>query len=484
MNNEEISNLVQINYDELQKIIKSAIQEKEIKTKLDLLKSAAFKALSCKILNSKNIEEELLKIAQNQFVGLSENYVDNSFLHIFTQAYKTGGHTRVAERWIKNSPNSQKHSVLITNQRKEAIPEILQQLVNEKGGGFYIQNQIDDIDKSLELRKIASQYQTIILHIHMDDIIPILAFGTKDFKRPIIFFNHADHEFWLGVSISDLVVNFRSWASNLNRERRGIDNNCVLPLPINEVDLQKKDFIEISKIKKELGFEANSLVIITMASRYKYKSFDGYNFIETIKQILDKVPNAVLLAIGPSENEGIWKEASRTANGRIRAIGLVPNQYVAKYLQIANLAIDSFPFGSFTALLDIAKYNIECLTIKTPINELDSFLEAKILCGNQQELVDRSCEILQNPINQKETNLYKVLKQKHFQSGFYKNLQVIYEKLPISHELRDVYQDQNGLLSEFDFFRIKMKQFNGSAFKRKKLINKLQNFIKRISNKL
>ena len=37
-------------------------------------------------------------------------------------------------------------------------------------------------------------------------LIPILAFGVEEFKRPVLLYNHASHMAWLGKSIADLVL--------------------------------------------------------------------------------------------------------------------------------------------------------------------------------------------------------------------------------------------------------------------------------------
>ena len=69
---------------------------------------------------------------------------------------------------------------------------------------------------------------TVILHVHMYDVLPILAFANGDFNRPVMFYNHADHLFWLGASISDLVVNFRSSSVAFNEEYNRTSSNAVI----------------------------------------------------------------------------------------------------------------------------------------------------------------------------------------------------------------------------------------------------------------
>lgn len=49
-------------------------------------------------------------------------------------------------------------------------------------------------------------YEYIILHTHMEDAIAVVAFGTEDFMHPILFYNHTSYLFWIGKSITDLLL--------------------------------------------------------------------------------------------------------------------------------------------------------------------------------------------------------------------------------------------------------------------------------------
>ena len=64
--------------------------------------------------------------------------------------------------------------------------------MSEKSGKVY---NLDShpAAKINQIRKIASGFEKIILHIHSDDLVTFIAFATNDFKRPVLFFNHLDH---------------------------------------------------------------------------------------------------------------------------------------------------------------------------------------------------------------------------------------------------------------------------------------------------
>ena len=50
----------------------------------------------------------------------------------------------------------------------------------------------------------------------------MLAFADESGLPPVLFLNHADHLFWLGTSVADLVLNLRDAATDISIARRGV----------------------------------------------------------------------------------------------------------------------------------------------------------------------------------------------------------------------------------------------------------------------
>lgn len=469
------------NKKKLEMLLSEARKNTDETQKLNLLAKASFFATYnvCGCFNSEEIENSLLNISQRHTVELPQKYNDNSVLHVFTACWITGGHTQVARRWIENSPSNQKHSMVFISQPNPETdtPHLLKKAVIEKNGELiYLDNSKSFIEKALELRQLASKYEKIVLHVHMDDIVPILAFGTLNFKRPITYFNHGDHLFWLGVSISDLVVNFRTSSSRVNEKFRNIEKNYVLPLPIDEITQNSDSVTAVDSIKKELGFSKDDKVILTMAAGYKYKPFENYDFTNVISQILSKNKDTVFLAIGPSLDEKCWKKLSKKFPNRVKILGFISNDKVDKYLKIADLAIDSFPFSSFVALMDIAKYNIPCLSLKTPLNEIDCFEEARISCETQRELASKVNYLL---ISNESSTLYPVLEENHIGEGFQKHLNRLYINFPTQHQIYNVKQDKDREVSDLELFVYK-NQLATAPKTKKSYKNIIKDFFKRL----
>ena len=120
------------------------------------------------IYSCPDLERPFLELAKTLPVSLKTDYTPNSYLHVMTQAYLVGGHTRVVERWIDTSPVTEKHSVVLLNQEKETYPAKLVDICNTHNGELYLFYDANLIDRAKRLRDLASQYQYVILHIHID----------------------------------------------------------------------------------------------------------------------------------------------------------------------------------------------------------------------------------------------------------------------------------------------------------------------------
>lgn len=99
---------------------KSIQNEVDLSKKCELAYEAATFATShaTDIFASEIIENVFLELAQNHSVKLSSEYNKNTVLHVMTEAYNSGGHTRCVERWISQYPEH-KHSCVILNQKKQ-----------------------------------------------------------------------------------------------------------------------------------------------------------------------------------------------------------------------------------------------------------------------------------------------------------------------------------------------------------------------------
>lgn len=273
-------------------------------------------------------------------------------LHVLSEGYSIGGHTRLAANWITKDTNSI-HS-LITTWQSDTLPQWIKDSVANSGGGVYSLALISNsyLGRAAALRKIAYEWaDVVVLHVHPYDPIPIMAFGIAG-GPPVIYMNHADHCFWLGSCISDVVANIRDSAEELTVERRGNANTAILPIPLlNKIN---KDSMSKIDVRREFGIDKKSIVFLTIASEYKFNKINQWHFTEILKMI-SKIDNVVFLIIGP-QPKGIWLDIINELNGKVKVLG--SQCEIEKFYNCADIYLDSYPISSMTATIDAGLHKL------------------------------------------------------------------------------------------------------------------------------
>lgn len=341
------------------------------------------------------IEYFFCQLAQKHSVPLAAAPLKSpSVLHIASEIYETGGHTRVIERWIEHSPDEEKHSLVLTRKNGQKIPPKLEKNIKQKGGEItLLPDSLPDLEKGLQLRQIASLYDRVILHVHMDDAVPLFAFGTPEFKRPVFFFNHADHRFWLGLSISDCVVNFRAWGEQLMQRCRGNKKSFILPLPVSIESL--------SLTTPQANAKEDSIkTIYSVGSAHKYQPLMQWNFFSAAQKLLKLRSDIKFVLIGPTEQD--FPEYNQ--NDRICFLGPQYPHKMMELLQNADVVWDSFPMSGSTAILDAISLHKPVLSLNCPTGHSDFITNSSVYCETEDELLNKTCTLLDCPQQGQQTS--------------------------------------------------------------------------------
>lgn len=289
-------------------------------------------------------------------------------LHVGSEVAAVGGLTRMISRWM--DADTERVNSLVLTQHRGQIPSHLTDAVKRSGGQLTLLNQMPGslFDWARALRRLAAQHDAIICHIHCEDVLPLLAFADKSGLPPVLFLNHADHLFWLGPSISHLVINLRDAAAAISVSRRGVESrrNVLLPTIVDATVRQcsRRD----AKIR--LGLDPDSLVLLSVARRPKYRTLDGVSFADRHVALLKEHPNASLIVVGAGEPED-WLAAKAKVDGRIIGLPEQPDPY--RYFEAADIYVDSYPFVSSTSMMEAGGYGLPLVTIFTLPDEADIF---------------------------------------------------------------------------------------------------------------
>lgn len=281
-------------------------------------------------------------------------------LHVAYDVLGVGGLTRMLHHWVQHDPTSH-HSILLINQSNMPVPQWLSEAVRRSGGDLFVfPSEWSHYQKAQWLRHIAMrETDLVVLHHCAFDMVPTVAFATAQCP-PVAILNHADHHFWLGSSVSDLVINLRTAGSKHTMERRFISSNTVLPVPLAD----PKSRVSRLDARHALGIPTNQVVLLSVGRAEKYRPCGPYDFVATAGKILDRQPCAHLYVVGESP-QGIAPYLRCGLHERLHLIGEMEDSSL--YRAAADVYLESFPFGSQTALLEAALGGIPAVPAYAPL---------------------------------------------------------------------------------------------------------------------
>jgi glycosyltransferase involved in cell wall biosynthesis len=386
--------LIQQNFEEFCRLVaqtKDFMQSGQYEAAAVYAEIAAFYAggKHCGLFTSPELESILSEIGKKVIqINLNSDQIPFSpktpkhVLHVSTSVKNIGGLSRMIWRWIQQDAE-RSHSLVLTRQEDaEEVPYLLKKAINDCNGKIHVLNQkignFELIAQAKLLRKIAATADLVVLHTYNFDVVPIIAFANKEQSPPILFLDHADHLFWLGASINDVVISLRESGMCLAKKRRGVITERSILLPIILEPPQRT----LSRIeaKRQIGIPEESILIISIARALKYKTIDGISFTDVHIPLLEHHQKVFLIIVGPGGTED-FSAAIQKMEGRII---VYPEQAdTTVFYQAADIYVDSFPFVSTTSLLEAGSYSVP-LVSRFPYSDDSAILGADMpgLTGN------------------------------------------------------------------------------------------------------
>lgn len=300
-------------------------------------------------------------------------------LHVLTEVYSIGGHTRLVWRWIE-ADRRRRHCVVLTRHRPPGpLPPPLLAATQATGGWVRSLDwrHASPLERAGQLRTLATEFDLVVLHAHPFDSVPVIAFARGG--PPIVLLNHAGHSFWVGREVADVVACLRPSSRDVAVTRRGIaPHRCpALPIPVDVPD----SVMSRSQARELLGLPADAVVLFTVAMGYKYVPFEsGCSFVSLVTALALVDKRIEVRAIGP-DDRGMWREAREQTGGRVQAIGHHPE--VGLHERAADIYLDPFPVTSPTAFLEAASYGLPIVSF-CPHRD-----RAAVLCADDFTLDDQ-----------------------------------------------------------------------------------------------
>lgn len=379
-------------------------------------------------------------------------------LHVITQAYELFGHTKLCRKWIELDPTATQHDVVLLDQY-DAAPANLQKSVEARGGKLTRLDRTQPmLTRARLLRELAyAEADLVVLHIHPNDVLPNVAFGIPG-GPPVVYVNHADHEFWVGGAISDLVLDIRESGQEWTQINRDIPRTKILPIPLEEDALLLAGAGKVASLRREVrksfGITPDEFLFLTIGSARKYEPMLGLSFLDAAEEILKRCPQAKLLAVGPRPT-GEWQAVSERTGGRLLAVG---NQSdLGRFHAAADLYLEGMPAGSLTALLEVCLAGLACVRapaqVRPPHASDGSALAPVGQPAGVAEYINESVMLAHDESvrSRRALLLQKLVRDTHCEAGWSKCLAHIVSTMPKTHAIYLEQQPQMISRTETEF---------------------------------
>jgi hypothetical protein len=259
-------------------------------------------------------------------------------LHVITDPFSTGGHTRLMERIIASRSDG---DVLITR----PVATLEERLwVNSKVQVWHNADQFN----MCELIRIISKYKIVYLHITPNDLLASVAVAVakKVSRARVIFVNHADHVFSFGFYAADIVAEVSTYGLLVSEYKRNVSSS-FLGIPVDMGLLA-----EITPVRKFLP--GKRFEIMSVGSRLKYRPSQNHSFPKVAMLTLKNVPTARIVVIGPSVLlDWWWWSTLLRYPQRLKVLPPMPYQLYLERIAEAQLYIDSTPMTGGTTVPEI-----------------------------------------------------------------------------------------------------------------------------------
>lgn len=317
-------------------------------------------------LASKELESLLSGVAQTLPRGRESGPVARRrFLHVFDEAYNTGGHTALCARWIQVTGDTAEHCVLLTSQRGSVPPKLEEAARRSQGLVITLDPRSSLLERAVRLRQeCLDRADVVVLHTHPDNVLASVALGVAG-GPPVIMVNHADHVFHLGRAVSDLVIDIRDSGHAWSVTQRGVVRARIVPIPLDDDANGERESDSVQRMRtstrRALGLAKDAIVLLTIGAEYKYEPTDQIDYLRALEPVLQRFAHVHLLAIGP-HSKGRWKALQKSTGGRVIALG--NQQGMERFHSAADIYLEGFPMGSLTAMLEAGMAGLPC--VRTP----------------------------------------------------------------------------------------------------------------------
>jgi len=355
---------LQNDYECLVNSIKSCIKNKDFERALQLIDFASRIAYQYIFLSSfadVRLENYIKNISELNFEPVSIVGLKNKVLFYDYFGYDNRGLT---QQYLRGLMQLGKEIVYILEQPNNYYNsyDIYNELNAYPNATIYKLNKTTNLSKAKELIDIVinEKPSKAFLHLAPWDVVACTAFNAmQGITRYQI--NLTDHAFWLGINITDVSLEFRSFGYNLSWQKRGIEKSKLRILPYYPI-FNTHPFGGLPDQTKD------KKVVFSGGSVYKILG-ENLVFLNLVKEILAVDPDLIFVFAG-SGNVNAVNKFIKVNNLENRFILIGDRKDISSVLQNIDYYITTFPFtgalmsqiaaASETPIFFFSKPNYQC----------------------------------------------------------------------------------------------------------------------------
>ncbi|MEI7780739.1 MAG: hypothetical protein WCJ18_02295 [Planctomycetota bacterium] len=289
--------------------------------------------------------------------------VEGRTLHVLTEAYSIGGHTRLVKRWIELL-DEEPHAVVLVRQRLAVDPDWIVPVGRDVP---WIDLERAGASRRAKVARLMALFRAarrVILHIHPDDACSVAA-AYRSPEADIHYLNHADHVAWLGAGLPAVLLNLRHRGAHLAETRRGIAAaNCgTVPIPI-----PRPASADRGAARRQFGIGDRECLVLSIASGYKFTPVGNRSLLEPLDNLLVR-RDVKFMVVGAEPGHPAFAPLAERHPGQVLCMGGVPSP--ALHRAAADIYLDSYPFCSITSMLESAALGTPVVAFQPDPEELD-----------------------------------------------------------------------------------------------------------------
>lgn len=296
-------------------------------------------ANSCGIYRCDELEELLLSHCGLDLGRLrAQVSASTGVLHVLSEAYSHGGHTRVARHFLAQADGPQ--CVLLT--RPSHNSQVHQWLGVDSDCVRQHLGELSSAERISVLAVDIAGHSEVILYLHPEDVIGGAAVRLAKRLNPALrigFFDHADHAFSVGIGAANCVFEISTYGWQLRHARDVGARASFVGIPIQAS-------LPAGGRGAADGAEPKALLVGTP---YKFRPVGDRKLFYALDALLAANPKLSVDCVGPEGFEAWWQPLRAKFEGRIRFHGFLAHDRYMTLLDSAALYVDSYPKTGGTA---------------------------------------------------------------------------------------------------------------------------------------